>query len=219
MNEVLKKYNNFDNEYFKDRKNNEERYDKLFQKSEIYLESIFKKIEALNFLNNSIVLVLSDHGISIGEKIGERAYGAFCYDYTIKTFGYLYSKELNAKTIPTQIRHIDYMPTILELLGIDIDNSFEPIDGKSLVPLIKNNIVEENIAYSETGNPLKERAPPKSPNTKSIRTSNWKLIYNEYDDSKELYNLKEDPSEENNLINTNLEIEEFLWNELQKLQM
>ncbi len=219
MNEVLKKYNNFDNEYFKDRKNNEERYDKLFQKSEIYLEIIFKKIEALNFLNNSIVLVLSDHGISIGEKIGERAYGAFCYDYTIKTFGYLYSKELNAKTIPTQIRHIDYMPTILELLGIDIDNSFEPIDGKSLVPLIKNNIVEENIAYSETGNPLKERAPPKSPNTKSIRTSNWKLIYNEYDDSKELYNLKEDPSEENNLINTNLEIEEFLWNELQKLQM
>ena len=219
MNEVLKKYNNFDNEYFKNRKNNEQRYDKLFQKSEIYLESIFKKIEALNFLNNSIVLVLSDHGISVGEKIGERAYGAFCYDYTIKTFGYLYSKELNAKTIPTQIRHIDYMPTILELLGIDIDNSFEPIDGKSLVPLIKNNIVEENVAYSETGNPLKERSPPKSPNTKSIRTSNWKLIYNEYDDSKELYNLKEDPSEENNLINTNLEIEEFLWNELQKLQM
>ena len=55
MNEVLKKYNNFDNEYFKNRKNNEQRYDKLFQKSEIYLESIFKKIEALNFLNNSIV--------------------------------------------------------------------------------------------------------------------------------------------------------------------
>ena len=79
--------------------------------------------------------------------------------------------------------------------------------------------MKKTLHISETGNPLKERSPPKSPNTKSIRTSNWKLIYNEYDDSKELYNLKEDPSEENNLINTNLEIEEFLWNELQKLQM
>ena len=45
-----------------------------------------------------------------------------------------------------------------------------------------------------------------------------KLIYNEHNDSKELYNLKEDPSEENNLIDTNLEIEKFLWDELQKLQ-
>ena len=44
------------------------------------------------------------------------------------------------------------------------------------------------------------------------------LIYNEHNDSKELYNLKEDPSEENNLIDTNLEIEKFLWDELQKLQ-
>tara|TARA_B100000953_G_scaffold171805_1_gene141586 strand:+ start:12054 stop:13187 length:1134 start_codon:yes stop_codon:yes gene_type:complete len=218
MNQVLKKYSNFDNEYFENRKFNEQRYDKLFQESEMYLENILKKIKNLDFFNNSIILVLSDHGISVGEKFGERAYGAFCYDYTIKTFGYLYSKELIAKTIPSQIRHVDYMPTILELLGIDIDDSFESIDGKSLVSLIKDNTAEENIAYSETGNPLNEKAPPKFPNTKSVRTSNWKLIYNEHNDSKELYNLKEDPSEENNLIDTNLEIEKFLWDELQKLQ-
>ena len=111
------------------------------------------------------------------------------------------------------------MPTILELLNIDIDNSFDTIDGKSLLPLIENNIIEEHIAYSETGNPLHERAPPKIPNTKSVRTSNLKLIYNEYNNSKELYNLKDDPNEENNLINTDLDIEKFLWNELQKLQI
>ena len=31
---------------------------------------------------------MSDHGISVGEKLGERAYGAFCYDYTLRTFAY-----------------------------------------------------------------------------------------------------------------------------------
>ena len=44
-------------------------------------------------------------------------------------------------------------------------------------------------------------------------TSEWKLIVNEYDDTKELYNLKNDSLEENNLINTGLEIESNLWEE------
>ena len=78
--------------------------------------------------------------------------------------------------------------------------------------------IDEKIAYSETGNPLKEKAPPKEPNTKSVRTSKWKLIYNTYDDSKELYNLENDPNEENNLVGSGYEIEQKLWNELQKLQ-
>ena len=55
------------------------------------------------------------------------------------------------------------------------------------------------------------------PNTESIRTSQWKLIYNEYDDSKELYNLKDDPSEENNLIEEEISIKEELWNSLKDI--
>jgi len=58
--------------------------------------------------------------------------------------------------------------------------------------------------------------PPKEPNTKSVRTSEWKLIYNVYDNTKELYNLQSDPDEKENLIGMNLEIEEKLWLELQK---
>ena len=72
----------------------------------------------------------------------------------------------------------------------------------------------ENYAFSETGNPLKNKAPPKEPNTKSIRTSNWKLIFNEYDGTKELYDLKSDPNENVNLISKQLEIENELWEKL-----
>ena len=78
--------------------------------------------------------------------------------------------------------------------------------------------IPEKTAFSETGNPLNEKQPPKEPNTMSIRTATWKLIYNQYNDTKELYNLEEDPQEEQNLIGQNLAIELTLWNKLQKIQ-
>jgi len=216
--EVLKIYNNFSEEYFQNKTINEKRYDRFFSKAENYLEIILKKIQDLGLYKNSIILIISDHGISVGEKFGERAYGAFCYDYTIKTFAYLISNDLTPREISSQVRHIDFMPTILDLMEIKLDASYESLDGESLIPLINGSKFEENIAYSETGNPWYGKAPPKAPNTKSVRTSKWKLIFNEYDNTKELYDLENDPDENNNLINSGLKIEEFLWNELTEIQ-
>jgi arylsulfatase A-like enzyme len=215
-NDVLKVFNNFSKEYFENKDQNFERYSKLFKDAEVYFESIFQKIVNLNLLENSIVLILSDHGTSIGEKIGERAYGAFCYDYTLKTFAYLINSDISPKKISSQIRHIDLMPTVLDMLDIPINSSFEEFDGQSLMPLINGQEMKENFAFSETGNPLSNSAPPKKPNTKSIRTSKWKLIYNEYNETKELYDLENDPNEENNLSGKNLEIENVLLKEISK---
>jgi len=217
MEEVLKVYNNFSKEFFENKKENENRYDVLFHDAEIYTQEIMNEIEKLGLDKNSIILLMSDHGISIGEKIGERAYGAFCYDYTLRTFAYLIQEGLTPKEITQQIRTIDLMPTILEALGIKLDEQFEKLDGESLINLINGSINFENIAYSETGNPFNEKEPPEQPNTKSVRTSKWKLIFNEYDNTKELYNLEVDPNEEKNLINTNLEIKKTLWEKLVKI--
>ncbi len=160
---------------------------------------------------------MSDHGISIGEKFGERAYGAFCYDYTLRTFTYFLSEEFTSRKISQQIRTIDFMPTILDFLEIPFDNNYEKVDGTSLMPLICGSSIPEQIAYSETGNPLDKKEPPKVPNTKSVRTSKWKLILNQYNNSKELYNIELDPNEEKNLFGTGEKIESFLWEKLQKL--
>jgi len=204
MNSVLKTYNNFSDEYFSNKKKNEKNYDNFFQQSESYLEIIQKKLTELNLWENSIILVISDHGISIGEKLGERAYGAFCYDYTIKTFAYYLSKEFTPKKVSQQVRHIDFMPTILDQLKINQKESSEKVDGISLLPLISGKNFPELYAFTETGNPLENKAPPKKPNTKSIRTSKWKLIYNEYNETKELYDLESDPNENVNLISKTL---------------
>tara|TARA_Y100001936_G_C16091061_1_gene686234 strand:- start:3565 stop:4677 length:1113 start_codon:yes stop_codon:yes gene_type:complete len=216
--EVLKIYDNFSDDYFKDIEKNNQRYDNLFEYAEKYIENISNLLTKLNLWENSIVLIFSDHGISVGERFGERAYGAFCYDYTIKTFSYYLSSLSKNKEILNQIRHIDFLSTILDHLKIKIDTNYEKPDGTSLLPLINGEPFQEKIAYTETANPLHEKAPPKKPNTKSVRTSKWKLIVNEYDDSKELYDLENDPTELKNLIGQNLEIETMLLKEFENLQ-
>ena len=40
----------------------------------------------------------------------------------------------------------------------------------------------------------------------------------EYNNTKELYNLKQDPDEKENLIDTGLEIQEQLWDQFKKIQ-
>ena len=217
MNEVLKVYDNFNKDFFINKKLNQERYTKLFKEAENYLEAILNEIFHLGLNKNSIVLVMSDHGISVGEKIGERAYGAFCYDYTLRTFAYFIIPGISSREINQQVRTIDFMPTILDYLQIALDNNYEKVDGTSLMPLIQGVSIPEQIAYSETGNPFDKKKPPKEPNTKSVRTSKWKLILNQHNDSKELYNLESDPNEEKNLFGTGEKIESFLWEKLQKL--
>ena len=218
MNEVLKVYDNFSPEFFENRIRNENRYDLLFSNAEKYLEKMLKTIYELELEKNSVILVMSDHGISVGEKIGERAYGAFCYDYTLRTFGYFLFPGMGPKEIPQQVRLIDYMPTILDYLKIPLDSNYKKIDGESLFPLINGENIPEKIAYSETANPLEEKRPPKTPNTKSVRTSKWKLIVNEYNNSKELYDLENDPDENTNLIDTDIEIQDVLWNKFLGIQ-
>ena len=215
---VLKVYTNFSKEYFDNKDLNAKRYDALFSKAESYLMSILNKIRELQLFENSIVLIMSDHGISTGEKFGERAYGAFCYDYTLKTFAYFIAPDFISKEISQQVRTIDFMSTILDYLEIKFDTNFESLDGESLLPLINGQLLTEKLAYSETGNPLDKKEPPKEPNTRSIRTSKWKLIFNEYNNTKELYNLENDPSEEHNLIGTGLEIENVLWEKMLAIQ-
>ena len=215
---VVKKYTNFSKEYFLNKDSNKIAYSSYFNKAESYLSSILEKIINLGLDKNSIICILSDHGISVGEKIGERAYGAFLFDYTIKSFCYFLFPESKSFEIKQQIRTIDIMPTILEKLGISLDDKFSKIDGISLIPFLDGKILDNNFAFSETGNPLDKDQPPKLPNTKSLRTDDWKLIYNEYNNSKELYDLKNDPNELTNVFGEFPEIEEKFWKKMNQLE-
>ena len=55
--EVLKIYDNFSDDYFKDIEKNNQRYDNLFEYAEKYVESISNQLTKLNLWENSIVLI------------------------------------------------------------------------------------------------------------------------------------------------------------------
>lgn len=199
MENVLKKYTNFSEEYFSNKEKNAKFYDELFFNADVYLGKILEHYEKLNLDEDTLLVVASDHGISTGEKFGERAYGVFCYDYTLLSGAIFYHKNIKSINVENQVRSIDILPTILQLLSIKEDSMYEKIQGESLIPLI-NGKIESRIAFSQSGNPLKSSKPPEEPNVSAIRTDEWKFILNHHDETEELYNLKTDPKENNNLI-------------------
>jgi len=211
---VLKKYNNFSKEYFEKKNENLKAYDSYIEAADKYLGTILDKIIDLGMIEDTIVVVFSDHGISVGEKFGERAYGGFCYDYTVKVFTLFFQPSIfPQREIKQMVRTIDTLPTILDFLEIPEAQDYGKMDGKTMMPLIRGD-KDERYAFIEAGNPLKSKEPPRQPNVRAIRTSKWKFIHNYWNDSEELYNLEKDPKENNNLIETKKEIAEDLRKKL-----
>ena len=200
MQKVLKKYDNFSEEYFSNKEKNSHFYDKLFNNADEYLGEIINHFKSLGLDEDTLLVIISDHGISIGEKFGERAYGVFCYDTTLISTALFCHPRISPITGKNQVRSIDILPTILELLSISHDKNYKEIDGISLMPLI-NGKEDKRIAFSQSGNPLNSGKPPKKPNVYAVRTDEWKYIKNIHNNTEELYFLKDDPNEEINLIN------------------
>ncbi len=209
MQQVLKKYDNFSKDYFSQKNENAKFYDELFENADKYLERIIIECEKLHLIDDTLIVVISDHGISIGEKLGERAYGVFCYDYTLIATSLFFHKSLSPKFVENQVRSIDILPTILEILKIPIDLDYQKFDGQSLMPILHGDETPR-ISFSQSGNPLDSGKPPKEPNVWAIRTDDWKFILNIHDGTEELYDLKNDPNENHNLINQKKDISKKL---------
>ncbi|MEK6943381.1 MAG: sulfatase-like hydrolase/transferase [Nanoarchaeota archaeon] len=207
---VIKKYTDFDEEYFKNKDKNLESYIKYLEASAVYLKSIINKIKELGLWENSIIIVFNDHGASIGDKVGEKAYGSYLYDYTIKCFLYAigngFTKGLEVNGL---VRSIDIMPTLLDALGIKEKSDYMKMQGKTFLPLIKGK-KDERTSYSETGGLGGPTPSPEKHNVKCVRNSKWKLIINETSGKNELYNLEDDPEENISLIGKFPEIENYL---------
>ena len=216
--EVIKKYSDFDKEYFDNKEENFNKYMGWAESSADYLESTLGKIKELGLWDNSIILIFTDHGTSVGDRMGEKAYGVYLYEYTIRCFLYLIGKDLPKNIqINDVVRNIDVLPTILELLKIKEKTSYKKIQGKSFLPFIHGK-TEERTSYSETGGLGGPTPSPEKHNVFAARTNKWKLIYNESSKKRELYDLENDPLEKDNLTGKRQDIENSLWNEIIKIQ-
>ncbi len=197
---IAKKYDDFSEDYFNDPQSNLERYEQYVKESNYYVKKIMGHIRTLGLDKNTIVVFHADHGSSMGEKKGEKMYGCFLYDYTIRIFCLFLTPTATAKHISLQTRTIDMMPTILEMVDIQADTASEPLQGKSLVPIFEGKETQERPAFSETGGLYGPWPSPEAPNVFGVRWKGQKIIYNQPTKQWEFYDLITDPHENNNLI-------------------
>ncbi|TKG90430.1 DUF4976 domain-containing protein [Puteibacter caeruleilacunae] len=167
---------------------------------------------------NTIIVYTSDQGFYMGEHgwFDKR----FMYEESLRTPLLMkLPKGYTKKGAITQlVQNIDYAPTFLDLAGVDIPGD---IQGESLKPLLfkdpvdswRNSIYYHYYEYPG-GHMVKRHY--------GIRTDRYKLIhfYNDID-QWEFYDLEEDPTEMNNLINStkHQNIITTLKEQLHKLQI
>jgi arylsulfatase A-like enzyme/Flp pilus assembly protein TadD len=139
---------------------------------------------------NAIVIVVGDHGEGLGEH-GEETHGIFLYDATthvpliVKPSG----ADSAGKTVDAQVRTIDLLPTVLDLLAVSAPDE---LNGQSLKPFFEWREKADRTAIGETDYPLRFGWAP----LRSVREGGFKLIEAP---RPELYDLKADPGETHNI--------------------
>lgn len=118
----------------------------------------------------------------------------------------------------------DFFPTILEMARIKYRKTTQTVDGKSFIPVLKN------AKYKNDNRALIWHSPNKWTVDdgdginyySAIRKGDWKMVYSMRNGTKELYNLKNDISEKNNLADQNpatvKQLSSELFNSLKKWQ-
>lgn len=87
------------------------------------------------------------------------------------------------------VSNIDILPTVLSAAGGSLPTD-RPIDGVNLLPYLTDK------AQHQAERPLFWRDGP----MRAVQTNGWKLIVSERPNKKWLFNLKQDPTEKNNLV-------------------
>jgi arylsulfatase A-like enzyme len=164
-------------------------------------------LERLGLSDNTIVVHTSDHGDSLGahhlfgkETMFEEAARV---PFLIRLPG-----QTRAKTVQRSVSHIDFVPTLLDVLGQPNDAQCA---GRSLLPIITQEATPPQNVFLEwapnrtkvrKGSKLARRRMVKRAVEESTRTivtpDGWKLCLRDKD-LNELYNLNDDPFETRNL--------------------
>ena len=159
-------------------------------------------LERCGLSDDTIVVHTSDHGDSLG---AHRLFGketmfeeATRVPWLIRLPG-----QTRQKIISNPVSHIDFVPTLLDLLG---QSNHPQCAGKSLLPLINDATAPPNNVFLEwapnrtkvkKGSRLARRRMIKRAVEESTRTlvspDGWKLCLRDKD-LNELYNLRDDPT-------------------------
>ena len=173
------------------------------------LAPLFDRVAGL--ARPTLVVVTADHGESLGEH-GELTHGIFAYEATLRVPLIVAeigggSSAARGVTIDSSVRHVDVVPTVLDVLGAPADAS---LAGTSLRGAIARGGGDDRPSYFEAMTATLSRG--------------WAPLrgvivgHDKYVDLPlpELYALERDPGEERNLATTERQRTEVLLNTLRQ---
>lgn len=176
------------------------RYAAMIEAMDIAIGKVLKSLDDLNITEETLVIFTSDNGPfgGVGDASPLRADKGHLYEGGIRVpLIVRWPGKVEAGAVEeTPVILTDLHPTILSATGLDL-NSTIPNDGHNLLPLLKGKEKLKNRAvYWHYPNFAFHRDNRLG---SAIREGDHKLIHFYDTDSVELYNLKNDISEKNDL--------------------
>ncbi|MCP4421395.1 MAG: sulfatase-like hydrolase/transferase [Chloroflexi bacterium] len=171
------------------------RYVRLYEDAIAYCDAQIGKLMAYldesGLAENSIVLFVSDHGEEFLERRHWGHVELNLYDEILKVPMIIRVPGIEEQEIDQQVSTLDIMPTILDLADCDVP---EEMLGSSLVPLWSGRSDEYDVEIA-----IGERWRDTS-HMIAVRSAEFKYIWDDAQpDKPELYDLRVDPEEKNNV--------------------
>ncbi len=203
--------------------NSSERYDGEIANNDKNIELLVQKLKELGILDNTIIIVVSDHGEEFMEH-NWTGHGFSLYQEQTHGIFLMWNPQWFPKPrrIAEPVQLIDMMPTILDLLHIPVQGV---VQGQSLVPLAIGQPFERKAPVMTSRIPQLATSPAPIPGNLTRAYARldrqWKLIYR--DEAKraglsevELYDRKADPKDKNNVAAQHPEVVQRFLPEIQQ---
>jgi arylsulfatase A-like enzyme len=171
-------------------------YDAHVREADDYVKEFFTTLEKLELLKDTAVIITSDHGDEFGEHGGlshdDKMYSELI-DMPLLIYG---PAREGGEVCDTLVSNIDIPPTIMHLFGLKPAKDFQ---GSSLLPLAG---YPEKGCFGEAMDQKSQRGGDIEKDSYFYREQDSKVIYRANLDQWEMYDLKEDPAELNNIAAT-----------------
>lgn len=154
---------------------------------------IRKQLKVQGIEDNTIIIVMGDNGYFLGDR--QLADKWLMYDVSIRVPLIIYDPRIRKPAaIDAMVLNIDITKTMLGIAGITAPKNYQ---GQNLMPFVKKGNMPSNRKSILIEHLWKL---PEIPSSEGIRTANWKYFrYRLITAPEELYDLKNDPLEKNNL--------------------
>lgn len=172
-----------------------ELYDGEIRFTDHHIGRVLDRLRATGLGANTIVVFLSDHGEEFMDHDAMRHGHALWRELTRVPFAIAGPGLKEGRYAPI-VRTVDLLPTMLDLVGL-ADRIPSTIEGASLAPILRGD-----GPAPETGVALSEIALSTSSTQKSLVDGRWKVIHDISRDEWALFDLDQDPFEENDLADS-----------------